>query len=89
MNKKYYSISEVAEMLKIKMHNLRHMDELLGKKLTRIRGRRYYQTKDIELLKSILGSKILQQSTIIAENNDKIGNIISKLEGLKSRLEAI
>ncbi len=89
MSKKYYSISEAADMLGVKAHNLRYMDDLLGKKLTRIRGRRYYGAKDIELLKNAFGTEVKPMPKIIAVNDDKIGHIISRLEGLKSQLEAI
>lgn len=89
MNKKYYSISETAEILGVKAHNLRYMDDLLGKKLTRIRGRRYYREQDIEILKKALQTEAKMQPTIISINDDKIGNMISKLEALKSQLEAV
>lgn len=89
MSKKYYSISETADMLGVKAHNVRYLDDLLGKKLTRIRGRRYYQVKDIEILKTALGIEMLPQAKNIAVNDDRISDIISRLEGLKVRLEAI
>jgi hypothetical protein len=52
--KKYYSISEAAEFLGLAVKDLRSLDHLLKKKLLRIRGRRYYQKRDIEYLKQSL-----------------------------------
>lgn len=50
-NKKYYTISEVSELLGVAIHNLRALDKVIGRKLLRIKGRRYYLAKDIELLR--------------------------------------
>ena len=46
-NKKYYTISEASHRLGVKEHVLRSLDHLLCKKLTVIRGRRYYKDGDI------------------------------------------
>lgn len=56
MHKKYYTISEVSRNLGVKEHRLRYLDALLGKKLTVIRGRRYYREEDIALIKNALHS---------------------------------
>ncbi|MES2214899.1 MAG: MerR family transcriptional regulator [Pseudomonadota bacterium] len=51
--KKYYTISEAAELLITTPQRLRDFDQQF-KNLTRIRGRRYYQKQDIEFLKQSL-----------------------------------
>lgn len=89
LSKKYYSISEVADILGVKTHNLRYLDELLGKKLTRIRGRRYYQLKDIEILKKSLGAEIHQQPKIVAQSDDRLSDMLLKLQALKKQLAAV
>lgn len=52
--KKYYTISEVSTMLKVEQHNLRALDKKLGKKLVKIKNRRYYTKDNIEQAKSLL-----------------------------------
>jgi DNA-binding transcriptional MerR regulator len=89
LSKKYYSISEVADILGVKAHNLRYLDDLLGKKLTRIRGRRYYQLKDIEILKKTLGAEIQHQPKAVTQSEDRLSDMIVRLKKLKKQLAAV
>ena len=54
-DKKYYSISEVSELCSVKPHTLRFWEnEFKGlKPITRKGNRRYYQKKDIEMIRKI------------------------------------
>ena len=54
-DKKYFSISEVSELCSVKPHTLRFWEsEFKGlKPITRKGNRRYYQKKDIEMIKKI------------------------------------
>lgn len=53
--KKYYSISEVAELCEIKTHTLRFWEKEFKhlKPITKKGNRRYYQEKDIQLIRKI------------------------------------
>lgn len=49
--KKYFSISEVSEIIGLPEHKLRYIEKTNNKiKITKIRGRRYYKTSDIQLI---------------------------------------
>ena len=54
-DKKYFSISEVSELCSVKPHTLRFWEnEFKGlKPITRKGSRRYYQKKDIEMIRKI------------------------------------
>lgn len=69
-------------MLSIAQHNLRYMDNILGSKLTKINGRRYYKNEDIDLIKKELDSdKIVQPSyhQLLLLNDDKMQNFSSNI----------
>ena len=55
MDKKYLSISEVSALCNIKSHTLRFWEKEFEQlqPVTRKGSRRYYQSKDIELIKQI------------------------------------
>ena len=55
IDKKYYSISEVSELCSVKPHTLRFWESEFKdlKPITRKGNRRYYQKKDIKLIKKI------------------------------------
>ena len=55
LDKKYFSISEVSELCSVKAHTLRFWEnEFKGlKPITRKGNRRYYQKKDIEMIRKI------------------------------------
>ncbi len=55
MDKKYFSISEVSEICNIKSHTLRFWEKEFKElqPITRKGSRRYYQSKEIELIKQI------------------------------------
>ena len=54
-DKKYYSISEVSEICSVKPHTLRFWENEFKdlKPITRKGKRRYYQKKDIEMIRKI------------------------------------
>jgi len=54
-DKKYYSISEVSELCSVKPHTLRFWENEFKdlKPITRKGNRRYYQKKDIEMIRRI------------------------------------
>ena len=54
-DKKYYSISEVSELCSVKPHTLRFWEREFNdlKPITRKGNRRYYQKKDIEIIRKI------------------------------------
>jgi DNA-binding transcriptional MerR regulator len=55
LDKKYYSISEVSELCSVKPHTLRFWESEFKalKPITRKGKRRYYQKKDIEMIRRI------------------------------------
>ena len=65
--KKYYSITEVAEFCKVKAHTLRFWEKEFKdlKPITRKGNRRYYQNEDIQLIKQI-HSLLYQEGMTIA-----------------------
>ena len=65
--KKYYSITEVAKLCKVKPHTLRFWEKEFKdlKPMTRKGNRRYYQNDDIELIKQIY-SLLYQEGMTIA-----------------------
>lgn len=51
--KKYYSISEISKILQIPTHQLRYLEKTTPKfVVSKIKGRRYYTTENIEFIKS-------------------------------------
>ena len=54
-DKKYFSISEVSELCSVKPHTLRFWESEFKelKPITRKGNRRYYQKKDIEMIRKI------------------------------------
>ena len=67
MDKKYLSISEVSALCNIKSHTLRFWEKEFEqlKPVTRKGSRRYYQSKDIELIKQIQSLLYEEGMTII------------------------
>jgi hypothetical protein len=66
--KKYYTIGEVARLLNVELYQLRAIDKKVGKKLLKIKNRRYYTSQNIELIKSLLPSiknRNILHSTIV------------------------
>ena len=98
--KKYYSITEVANLCKVKAHTLRFWEKEFKdlKPITRKGKRRYYQNDDIELIKQI-HSLLYQEGMTIAGAKRKIrasskeqikdGRIQNLLEDLESLLAEI
>lgn len=74
--KKYYTIGEVAKLLNIELYQLRSIDKKVGKKLLKIKNRRYYTLQNIELIKSLLPSiknrNILHSTAVITENQNTL-----------------
>ena len=99
-NKKYYSISEVAELCKVKAHTLRFWEKEFKdlNPITRKGNRRYYQNDDIELIKQI-HSLLYQEGMTIAgakrnlkssfQEQRKDGRILNMLEDLEKLLAEI
>ena len=99
-DKKYYSITEVAELCKVKTHTLRFWEKEFTdlKPITRKGKRRYYQNDDIELVKQI-HSLLYKEGMTIAGANRKIrassqeqikdGRIQNLLDDLESLLAEI
>ncbi len=95
-DKKYYSISEVSELCSVKPHTLRFWEnEFKGlKPITRKGNRRYYQKKDIEMIRKIQALLYKERLTISGvkrnlssnkEDNsvsDSSGKIVEDLEKL-------
>ena len=67
MDKKYLSISEVSTLCNIKSHTLRFWEKEFEQlqPVTRKGSRRYYQSKDIELIKQIQSLLYEEGMTII------------------------
>lgn len=58
-NKKYYSISEVTEILNIRSHQLRYLEKILPNiTVHKLRNRRYYTISDIECFRSYIVKNI-------------------------------
>ena len=55
-NKKYYTISEVTKLLNIPASQLRYLEKSLSAlKVIQVKGRRYYTSENIDLIKAKLG----------------------------------
>jgi len=53
IGKKYYTIREVSELLKVSMNQLRYIEKLLPSfVVTKIKGRRYYTVCNIDFLRN-------------------------------------
>ena len=95
-DKKYYSISEVSELCSVKPHTLRFWENEFKdlKPITRKGNRRYYQKKDIEMIRKIQAllyeegltiSGVKRNLSSTKNNNstsDPSGKIIEDLEKL-------
>ena len=94
--KKYYSITEVAELCKVKAHTLRFWEKEFQdlKPITRKGKRRYYQNDDIKLIKqihfllseegmTIAGAKKNLKSSFQEQRKDgRVQNMVEDLERL-------
>ena len=94
--KKYYSITEVAELCKVKAHTLRFWEKEFKdlRPITRKGNRRYYRNADIELIKqihsllyqegmTIAGAKRNLKSSFKEQRKDgRIQNMLKDLERL-------
>ena len=100
-DKKYYSISEVAELCKVKAHTLRFWEKEFKdlKPITRKGNRRYYQNDDIELIKQIHSllyqegmtkkkkKRNLKSSFQEQRKDGRIQNMLEDLEGLLAEIK--
>ena len=100
LDKKYFSISEVSELCSVKAHTLRFWEnEFKGlKPITRKGNRRYYQKKDIEMIRKIqallyeegLTISGVKRSLSSTKNNNSISDSSGKImEDLEKLLKAI
>ena len=99
--KKYFSITEVAEFCKVKAHTLRFWEKEFKdlKPITRKGNRRYYQINDIQLIKqihsllyqegmTIAGAKRNLKSSFQEQRKDgRIQNMLEDLEGLLAEIK--
>ena len=99
--KKYYSITEVAELCEVKAHTLRFWEKEFTdlKPITRKGNRRYYQNADIQLIKqihsllyqegmTIAGAKRNLQSSNQEQKKDiRIHSMLCDLENLLSEIK--
>ncbi len=99
--KKYYSITEVAELCEVKAHTLRFWEKEFKdlKPVTRKGNRRYYQNDDIQLIKqihsllyqegmTIAGAKRNLKSSFKEQKKDgRIQNMLEDLERLLSEIK--
>ena len=99
--KKYFSISEVAELCKVKAHTLRFWEKEFKdlKPITRKGNRRYYQNDDIQLIKqihsllyqegmTIAGAKRNLKSSFQEQREDvRIQNMLEDLERLLAEIK--
>ncbi|HJL96229.1 MAG: MerR family transcriptional regulator [Gammaproteobacteria bacterium] len=100
--KKYYSISEVSELCSVKPHTLRFWEKEFKdlSPVTRKGNRRYYQQKDLEVVKqiqkllyddgmTISGAKksMLSDTITRASNADTSKEIVKDLEMLLTSLK--
>jgi MerR HTH family regulatory protein len=61
---RYYSITEVGQMLNVSVNQLRYLEKNTPKlEVLRIKNRRYYTKKDIETLRSKIGKNIYSKNT--------------------------
>ena len=95
-DKKYFSISEVSELCSVKPHTLRFWENEFKalKPVTRKGNRRYYQKKDIEMIRKIQALLYEEGLTIsgvkrnlsLTRNNNSLNNssgtIVEDLEKL-------
>ena len=99
-DKKYYSISEVSELCSVKPHTLRFWESEFKalKPITRKGNRRYYQKKDIEMIRKIqallyeegLTISGVKRSLSSTKNNNSLNDSSGKiLEDLEKLLKAI
>jgi DNA-binding transcriptional MerR regulator len=99
-DKKYYSISEVSELCSVKPHTLRFWESEFKalKPITRKGKRRYYQKKDIEMIRRIQALLYKEGLTISGVKRNlsstKEGNSVSDssgkiIEDLEKLLKAI
>lgn len=59
---KYYTIAEISEMLTISHPNLRYLERTMSNlKVKKIRGRRYYSEKNLEILEKKLGKDAIRE----------------------------
>jgi DNA-binding transcriptional MerR regulator len=99
--RKYYSITEVAELCKVKAHTLRFWEKEFKdlKPITRKGNRRYYQNDDIQLIKkihsllyeegmTIAGAKRNLKNSFKEQREDgSIQNVLEDLERLLAEIK--
>ena len=101
MDKKYLSITEVSELCNIKSHTLRFWEKEFKElqPVTRKGSRRYYQSKDIKLIKQIQSllyeegmtitgaKKTLQSSKKQISGTGKEEKLVEELENLLAKIK--
>ncbi len=96
-NKKYFSISEVSEITGFPAHKLRYLEKSkTGIGIFQIRGRRYYTSSDIELIKqkfskedefqlNLFPSKTENANRKNPDNSISHSNIVIEIDSLISK----
>ena len=95
-DKKYYSITEVAELCKVKAHTLRFWEKEFKdlQPITRKGSRRYYQHDDIKLIKQIHSLLYIEGMTIAGAkrnliSSDKEQKQDSRIQSMLADLESL
>ena len=99
-DKKYFSISEVSELCIVKPHTLRFWEREFNdlKPITRKGNRRYYQKKDIEIIRKIQDllyregltiSGVKRNLSSTKEDNSINDSSVKIIEELEKLLKAI
>ena len=80
-SKKYYSISEVAQIIGIPLHKLRYLEKSKPDiDIIQIRGRRYYTSTDIELIKHLFNKDSKFQFNLFLPTTDESANSNDQVE---------
>jgi DNA-binding transcriptional MerR regulator len=84
MNKKYYTINEVSNLVNVSQASLRYFEKISPKfKICKIRGRRYYTEQDIQNLNAHFckgikmdGENILMQIEYLEKQFNNVLSVI-------------
>jgi len=86
-SKKYYTISEVTQILNVQASQLRYLEKALSTlKVIQVKGRRYYTNENIKIIQSKLSKiKINNTSkapTTISFNNNTQQSVLMQIDKL-------
>jgi DNA-binding transcriptional MerR regulator len=103
LTKKYFSITEVSEITGLPDYKLRYIEKSNNKlKVTKIRGRRYYTSNDIQLIqneypestniassKTINDGVVTHQETQTTQNSSNNMEIINEINQLIAKFQTL